>query len=88
MTFWVIVEKIEKIEQKIALFFCFFLAAPTGDVPFSRKERRNKMSCRSHSSHGEKQKEREDDDDVNDDDDDGSNNALFGNERNRRRKRW
>jgi len=33
MTFWVIVEKIEKIEQKIALFFCFFLAAPTGDVP-------------------------------------------------------
>ena len=52
-SFWVIV--VEKIEnsQKIALFFAFFshqaffLAAP-GDVPFSRKRRkeyRNKMSC-------------------------------------------
>lgn len=51
-SFWVIVEKIEN-SQKIALFFAFFshqaffLAAP-GDVPFSRKRRkeyRNKMSC-------------------------------------------
>ena len=44
--------------------------------------------CRSHSFDGDIQKEREDDvNDVNDFVNDGSNNAVYGNERNRRRKR-